>query len=626
MKLQFGVLYRDQRTANAEDLTTLLGKYQAWIAETSGHAFDGPLLIGYRGDRITWEEDTETQPFALGPYKLTFDGRLDNRQHIAFKIGLNADRNLPDPVLIAKAYARYGDSILPDLIGEFALVLWRSDKRELTLVRSVEGSRPLYYALDGNRLLWCSSLAHLLRTSNIEPLLNECYLLDYLISDPLADHTPFATVNAVLSGTVLRFVNDRFLREAKLWNPLELAPLNCNSDAEYEELLRDKITEAVRVRLRAKATVFAELSGGKDSSAIVLVGDKLLRDEYRDPFDLRAISTVYDTSSTCDERHFIGLIDAARGIDSIYIHEDEQHVTMGFQNITFTGMPNPFDSTPGRFPRIAEHMKAADARVLLTGVGGDHIFVSTPVPEVLIADLLQERHLVNAHRCCQSWSRFTGNSYFSLLLKKALPLAFGFRGLQHEFTPVPPWLHANRRTDMLSRHQAIDSTTNTRLTPSLRFRFATVSSLFRAISTGTWNVHQYPYVSHPYTHRPLVEFCLSTPTTQFLRCGQTRSLLTRALAALFPPKIATRKGKGDIYEVLARAVERDWPEFGDVSKWKVCEAGYVRAPEFTEALYKMRMGQPYLPIPVLRVITLERFFRSLPLIRTKSTDLCLVAS
>src|SRR6266446_7976300 len=104
MKLQFGILHRNQQVADVENLATMLGSYQTWNAETSGEAFDGPLLMGYRGDRITWEEDTETQPFALGPYRLTFDGRLDNREHIAALAGIKADRNIADPVLIAEAY------------------------------------------------------------------------------------------------------------------------------------------------------------------------------------------------------------------------------------------------------------------------------------------------------------------------------------------------------------------------------------------------------------------------------------------------------------------------------------------------------------------------------------------
>src|SRR6266403_4095820 len=98
MKLQFGILHRDQRPANLDGWAIMLGDYDTWVPETAGQYFDGPLFMGYRGDRITWEEDTETQPFSLGPFTLSFDGRLDNRGDLAAKVGLTVSSSLPDPV------------------------------------------------------------------------------------------------------------------------------------------------------------------------------------------------------------------------------------------------------------------------------------------------------------------------------------------------------------------------------------------------------------------------------------------------------------------------------------------------------------------------------------------------
>ncbi len=423
MKLQFGLLYRDEQVANREDLATLLGDYAAWHAETSGQFYDGPLVMGYRGDKITWEEDTETQPFTLGPYTLTFDGRLDNRVDVAAKIGIAADRNLSDPLLILRAYVKYGDPLMSELIGEFALVLWHSDTRTLTFARSVEGSRSLYFVLNENRILWSSDLAHLLRVSAVDRTVDRDYLVDFLVSDPPSTSTPFLAARAIRPGTVCRFVDNRFVYATQLWTPADISPSKDKPDSEYERLLRDQITDAVRVRLRTKRPVFAELSGGLDSSTIVLIGDEILRDEHRDPDDLMTLSTVYDQSSTCDERYFISLVEHKRGLPTIYVQEHEQNITCALTNITFTGLPNAFDTTPGRFPCFADHMRLRDARVLLTGVGGDHIFRSTAYPESLVADLLCGGHLAQAHRCGKAWSRFSGVPYFSLVMMQALRLA-----------------------------------------------------------------------------------------------------------------------------------------------------------------------------------------------------------
>ncbi len=610
MKLQFGILYRDERVADRQDLDTLLGEYATWNAETSGQFFHGPLLMGYRGDKITWEEDSETQPFTLGPYTITFDGRLDNREDIAARVGLTADRNLPDPTLILQAYEKYGDSLLPDLIGEFALVIWRKDTRSLIFCRSIDGSRPLFYFLGSNSLLWSSDVRHLLCLQKVRPTIRDDYVLAFLLADPPSELSPFLEIAIVPPGTHFRFENDLILQSSKLWEPRNSKPVNLQSDGEYEQAIRHWIKEAVRVRLRAKGNVFAELSGGLDSSTVVMLADECLRQSGSDTSRLQSISTIYDISTTCDERYFVGLVENKRGVESCYVTEREQGFMAGIQTIPFSGLPNPFSATPGRFPRIIELMQGMGARVLLTGVGGDHIFCSAFRPEFLLADLLRKGHIVKAHRSGRLWSRRLAIPYLSLLSAKALPLAltsFIPTAYQPDLLDIPHWLNIKHRKDLRARLtlMALDR----ELCPSQRFVIARIESLFRLLATGQWNAYPALYISHPYTHRPLIEFCLGTPLTQFMRDGETRSLLRRAMREILPDAIIARQSKGNIYEALARAVQRDWKDICNVENWHVCRRGYIDPRGFMEALQKIRMGIS-MPVSILRVLTIEGFIRS----------------
>src|ERR1700727_1278358 len=79
MKVQSGLLHLEGRVITSEDVDLLASGLPALQAEIDGIAIDGPLLMRYRGQCITPEEDFETQPYRLGPYILTWDGRLDNR-------------------------------------------------------------------------------------------------------------------------------------------------------------------------------------------------------------------------------------------------------------------------------------------------------------------------------------------------------------------------------------------------------------------------------------------------------------------------------------------------------------------------------------------------------------------
>ena len=184
------LLHLDQRPATPHDSEQLLGEFGERTAETAGEIADGSLLMAYRGDRITPEEDSEIQPLRLGPYILTWDGRLDNREELAERVGLRNLESVSDPAIVLKAYDLLGDRVFADLVGEFALVLWCSKTRSLQFVRSACGARTLYYVIGRDTLVWSSDFAHLVRVTGVDLAVNDNYVVEYLFSQPDAKTTP----------------------------------------------------------------------------------------------------------------------------------------------------------------------------------------------------------------------------------------------------------------------------------------------------------------------------------------------------------------------------------------------------------------------------------------------------
>jgi hypothetical protein len=74
---------------------------------------------------------------------------------------------------------------------------------------------------------------------------------------------------------------------------------------------------------------------------------------------------------------------------------------------------------------FAALMRERRAHVLLTGLGGDHLFWSSPEGAPLVADALRRGKLLHAHRECRVWSDTASVPYLQLLLDTALPLAAG---------------------------------------------------------------------------------------------------------------------------------------------------------------------------------------------------------
>jgi asparagine synthase (glutamine-hydrolysing) len=627
MKLQLGMLNTDGRPGVKEDATRLLCEFSHWMAETSGEFLEGPLLMAYRGDQITPEDEHEIQPLRFGELALTWDGRLDNRAEIAALAGIAHLPRVPDPVIVAHGYERFGEAIFSRLIGEFALVFWCGRNRALRFVRSSCGTRPLFYAFAGKSLLWASDFAHLVRISGAELEINESYIVQHLISQPDSRHSPLASIHVVPPNAILRFEDHCFAPPVQLWDPAAIHPLRYKSDHEYEEHCRETLTEAVRARLRARHTVFSELSGGLDSSSVVVIADHVLAQQNRPAENLQTVSCVFEESESCDEQYFIKAVEERRGIETVRISEKQQRISSGLREINFTGIPNPLHCASGRFQAYTSAMKARGARLLLTGAGGDHLFWSALDAAPLIADHIYQGQLLEMHRSCRAWSRSMGVPYMQLLYRQALPRAVAAarsRVPRMEIPPLPVWLSDRHKAAYVDR--LVSSETRVAALPSVRTQLRELQSLFNMISTGYTREYRDVYVSHPYLYRPLVEFCLALPPDQLLRNGEGRSLMRRTLSDLLPPRILTRKSKGAINEAFSRALQNDWELVGDLRRWQLCQRGFAEPRILEEHLTQLMLGLNPPGSNVVRILSAERWLRSLECVHQEQSEYLLCSA
>jgi asparagine synthase (glutamine-hydrolysing) len=118
--------------------------------------------------------------------------------------------------------------------------------------------------------------------------------------------------------------------------------------------------------------------------------------------------------------------------------------------------------------------------------------------------------------------------------------------------------------------------------------------------------------SHPFMHRPLVEFLQAIPFEQLLRPGENRSLMRRALRDLLPEKVARRKTKGIPREGLCRAVAREWKAMRALfSDSRVCAHGFMDSAPLLTAIDRARNGVELYAGPLLTAISLELWLRAL---------------
>ena len=597
-------------------IVTALGQGLATRGPDGGnHVTAGSVSMVYRAFHTNRESRLESQPLvSRSGHILCWDGRLDNREEL---IGLLSDElrgDHTDVALVMAGYLKWGCNCFSRIIGDFALSLWDPSSRSIILARDATGSRDLYYHLNERRILWASDLKLLVKQADVAMEVSDDYVAAYLTRLPEPWQTPFKHIDAVPPAHAA-IVHNGKLKLQRTWGLNPNFKIQYKSDAEYEEHFRQLFHEAVKCRLRADRPVWADLSGGLDSSSIVCMANQLIRSGETQATQLRTVSCIRDESPSSSELKFIRIIEDYVTVKGHHLPESKFPV-FSFEGYKPSVIPNTLDLFFSYHQAVNELMLKDGARVRLCGNGGDEILNSVPDASSELTDLLNQGQLIQLHRRLRDWGRDRKKPYLKLLwhdsilptLPRRMQVAMGHAAVKR----LPDWFEQ----DFVKRTNLRELT----LGPIDAFGFALPSSraqsinflcAVRELSAGYVRVLQNVEINLPMLHRPLVEFMQAIPRNQRIRLGETRSLQRRALSGLVPREVLRRKGKGNPAEAVFRGVCRDYTRLDSLlADAYVARYGYLNQQALTAAVQRFRYGDQragWLP----RIIFLEFWLRSL---------------
>ncbi|MBP2299116.1 asparagine synthase (glutamine-hydrolyzing) [Azospirillum picis] len=211
---------------------------------------------------------------------ISFNGEIFN--HVELRRDLEARGHRfytqTDTEVIVHAFEEYGPACWSKLNGQFAIALWDNRRRELWLVRDRLGILPLFYARRGDHLVFASEAKALFGGGRVQPEFDPARLAQVFSHWSAAPHgSVFARVDSVPAGTAIRVDSTLALHVDRYWQPdftadPALARLSLDEAADR---LEEKLTDAIRLRLRADVPVGVYISGGLDSSVIAALARKL---------------------------------------------------------------------------------------------------------------------------------------------------------------------------------------------------------------------------------------------------------------------------------------------------------------------------------------------------------------
>ncbi len=498
-----------------------------WEGEGAGLAFRRLAIIDL--------DERSGQPMHLGRWHLIFNGEIYNYVELRRDLERLGHRfaTTGDTEVLLHAWQEWQEAALDRVAGMFAFAVWDHERRELTLATDPFGEKPLMLRRDGARLAFASDV-RALAAGGIDPgPVDEDAVRDYAALGrlPVAPRTFFAGVQRLPGAHVARWRDGR-LELRRYW-----APRRIDVPARYADavaLMRETLTDAVRLRLRSDVPVGTSLSGGVDSSAIVgLVGD-LAPDHRRHAF------TAVFPGFERDEQGWAGVTAQRAGVVHHHLVEPAPEDLLADLEALVAGQEEPFASTSIYAQwRVMRAAREAGVIVLLDGQGADELLGGYPGLEGLALRSRGPRAalravLAGSHGAAVARAYAAGRVPSALGRRERLGAASPYvtaatagaaaadAGLAH--VPGAPEARDPLRRELLRQ------TLHTSL-PHL-LRYADRNSMAHSVELRL-----------PFLDRRIADLAVSVPAAFLQRDGVTKRILRDALHGIIAPEILARRDK-----------------------------------------------------------------------------------
>jgi asparagine synthase (glutamine-hydrolysing) len=500
---------------------------------------------------------------------------------------------------------------LVHLIGDWSAALWKPATRSIILASDYAGVRPLYYHANAERVVWSSYLKAVLSFTGFTDL-DDRFIAGFLSGTGSPNRTPYRSIFPVPPGQALHFGGGG-IHARKFWNLPVREQLRYVDEREYDQRLRDLFQESVAARLRTVFPVCSELSGGLDSSSIVCMATRLI--SQRSVSAPSVTSFSFGPPGAPDEK-FYTAVKTFCGIESVYVNTDEfPFIRRGYMD---DAAPAPWGAL---IDELARHAQQMGSRVYFTGQGGDLMMGNWVDDSDQLAARLRQGQFRQAFTDAVGWSKATRVPAPALLwrgLRACLPARWP---ISSRYKTQSGTMVRERHGDSLTPHFKsktgighADGEWPTQWKDALPERRKHFRSVSRILESGFFRPPerlQHLYYTHPYSHRPLVEFLLAIPADQLSRPNEPRRLMRRAFRELLPPEIVTRRSKasftGEFLKSL-RPVAREL--LTDTRPLLTVEQGYVNRKELRERLERMTQSLSCNESQLRLIVLLELWLRA----------------
>lgn len=400
--------------------------------DSEGYFNDGRTALGFRRLAII-DLAGANQPLynENRSLVLVFNGEIYNYRELRRQLiaAGHAFSTQGDAEVVLHGFEQWGEGVLDRLRGMFAFALYDTATGELFCARDTFGIKPLYYAVEGGRILFGSEIKGLLAHPHARRSLNERRLAHWLCMEYLPDEeTLFEGVRKLPAGHWLRWRNGR--AERGRWFVPRFAPDAGRNLEESAEAIEAALRESVAAHAIADVDVGCFLSAGVDSSLVAREAARIMEaraftigwGEGRFS-ELEAAATFARATGLPNEGRILGAEQFFASVPAVQYAMDEP-------------LPNP--SAVPLYHLCA--MAAESVKVVLSGEGADELFGGYPYYQECLAFAPYMTVPAPARRALAAAARRLpeGTHGRRFLMRGAHPLPERYIRLEYNF----PWAEA----------------------------------------------------------------------------------------------------------------------------------------------------------------------------------------
>lgn len=525
-----GILNFDTRPVELSQIKAMNDVISHRGPDGEGFWTSNKLNVGFGHRRLSIIDLSENgkQPmhYLEQRYTITFNGEIYN--YIELKSSLIQNgytfKSGTDTEVLLALYDLKKENCLQDLDGMFSFAIWDEKEQTLFCARDRFGEKPFYYFKDQTRFVFASEIKQFWAI-DINKKIDETKLSFFVEHGTIEDSTNitdtfYKNIKELDAAHCLIINKSNNVHIKRYWDiELKATPFNGAIEQAAETFL-ELFTDSIRLRLRSDVPVGSSLSGGLDSSSIVMLVDLLKGKEVKQ----NTFSARFRDYAKDEGAHIEAVVKACKNVEVHYTWPDKDYFESVFDKVTYH-QDEPFGSASivAQYA-VMELAKKNKVTVLLDGQGADEqlagylpyyhtylnqLYYSKPSAFKIEKAAYQKFHgLVYPYRSIEASETFRMKlgRHKKKLLKQEMPYQ-----------------------NQLAKNLKV-STTQIGLKELLRHADRNSMAHSREV--------RLPFLSHK-----LVEFVFSLPDSYKINNGWTKFVLRKSMNTILPTSITWRVDK-----------------------------------------------------------------------------------